>query len=560
MTFDSVIMAAVADELNKRLANGKVVEVHQPEPLDVVLTIRRPGANHQLLVSADAESPRIHLTSVKCPNPKTPPNFCMVLRKYLKGARFEAAEQVDFDRILRLSFLAYDGERLTLAVEIMGKHSNAILINGVGRILGAVKLIPKQKSRYREILPGRQYVPPPSQGKLNPLTATKEELEGLSPDADAPAAWLVKTFTGMSPFLARELVLRDKDLAKELVQYFARIRKREFAPVLITDDSGQSIGFYAFPSAQYPEANQHERPSISTVADMYYMTALPRRTFEQAKEEFVHRLERELKAAEESMERIQAGIEEGKHAERLKQIGDLILSQARSIPPEAATVELTDYYDTNGSVITVPLDPTLSAAENAEAYFRKYRKAVSGAEALQERLAETRMKARLLKKVLDSANAITSKGQIQELQKVLEEQGIHARKQAAPEKKKVSEFEGHRISKVKSDGWEILVGQNSEANDYLLTRVAKPSDWWVHVKASPSAHVIIRTNGKPEAVPRSVLHAAAELAARHSVSKHSSLVPVDYTLRKYVRKAKGAPAGKALYQNEKTIFVTPSGK
>ncbi|HET6457121.1 MAG TPA: NFACT RNA binding domain-containing protein [Armatimonadota bacterium] len=560
MTFDSVIMAAVADELNKRLANGKAVEVRQPEPLDVVLTIRQPGMNHQLLISADAESPRIHLTSVNRPNPKTPPNFCMVLRKYLKGARFEAAEQVDFDRILRLSFLAYDGERFTLAVEIMGKHSNAILINGVGRILGAVKLIPKQKSRYREILPGREYVPPPSQGKLNPLTATKEEMEGLSPDADAPAAWLVKTFTGMSPFLARELVLRDKDLAKELVQYFARIRKRDFSPVLITDDAGQSIGFYAFPSVQFPKANQHGRPSISTVADMCYMTALPRRTFEQAKDEFIRRLQRELKAAEEALETIQAGIRGRESAERLKQIGDLILAQAGAIPKEAETAELTDYYDPNGVMVTVQLDPTLSAAENAERYFRKYQKAVSGAEALRDRLSEAKAKVRLLKKVLSSADSIATEGQIQELQKVLEEQGIHARKQEAPEKKKVSEFAGHRISRVQSDGWEILVGQNSEANDYLLTRVARPSDWWVHVKASPSAHVVIRTNGKPEAVPRSVLHAAAELAARHSDSKHSSLVPVDYTLRKYVRKPKGAPAGKALYQNERTIFITPSGK
>ena len=557
-----MIVAAVADELNKKLVSGKVVEIHQPESLDVVLTIRLEGTNHHLLISADAESPRIHLTSVKHPNPKIPPNFCMVLRKYLKGARFEGAEQVEFDRILRLSFLAYDGERLTLTIEIMGKHSNAILINGVGNIVGAVKLISKQKSRFREVLPGKQYAPPPSQGKLNPLSVSREELDDLLASASPTdlAAWLVKTFTGMSPFLAKELAIWDKDLAEEFIQYFARIRKREFTPVIITDDSGQSIGFYAFKSAQHPDVNQHERPSISTVADMYYMTALPRKTFEQAKEEFIHRLGRELRAAEEALETIQAGIKVGEGAERLKQIGDLILSQARSIPPEAATMELTDYYDPNGSVITVPLDPTLSAAENAEAYFRKYQKAISGAEALRDRLSEAKAKVRLLKKVLGSADSIASEAQIGELQEVLGEQGIHARKQEAPKKKKVSEFEGHRISRVQSDGWEILVGQNSEANDYLLTRVARPSDWWVHVKASPSAHVVIRTNGKPEAVPRSVLHEAAELAARHSDSKHSSLVPVDYTLRKYVRKPKGAPAGKALYQNEKTIFITPSGK
>ena len=559
MTFDSVVLAAVADELNRRIAEGKTMEVHQPEPLEVVLTIRTPGANHCLLISADAESPRIYLTSVKRPNPKTPPNFCMVLRKYLKGSRFEGAEQVDFDRILRLGFAAYDGERLALVVEIMGKHSNVILVNGLGKILGSVKLITKQKSRYREVLPGRQYIPPPAQGKLNPLTMSKGELEELSASA-APtdqAAWLVKTLTGMSPFLAKELTMRSGPLAEEFIEYFARIRNQKFSPVLITDDSGQSIGFYAFKSVQYPEANQHERPSISTVADMYYMTALPRKTFKQAKEEFVHRLEREMKAAEAALETIEAGIKEGEGADRLKQIGELILAQSASIPHQAESAKLTDYYDPNGAQITVTLDPSLNAAENAQAYFKKYQKAVSGAEALKGRLAEIRARIRLLKKVLDSAESITSEEQIGELQEVLEGQGIHARKQEEPEKKKGSEFAGHRISRVQSDGWEILVGQNSEANDYLLTRVARPSDWWVHVKASASAHVVIRANGKPEAVPRSVLHAAAELAARHSDSKHSSLVPVDYTLRKYVRKPKGAPAGKALYQNEKTIYVTP---
>jgi len=545
MTFDSVIVAAVADELNRRLVNGRVDEVHQPEALEIVLTIRNEGANHRLLISADAENPRIHLTAVKRPNPRTAPNFCMLLRKYLKGSRFEGAEQIDFDRILRVNFLAYDGERLGLVVEIMGKHSNAILVNGVGKILGAVKLITKQKSRLREVLPGKQYVPPPSQGKLDPLTADRPP-EHMDPGT------LVKTFTGMSPFLAKELVSRG-----EFVEYFERIRSREFEPVLITDDSGQSIGFYPFPSVQYPEANQHGRPSISVVADMYYMTALPRRTFGQAKDEFVHRLARELKAAEEALTTIHAGIEKGQGAERYKQIGELILAQTRAIPPEGETAELTDYYDPDGAVVSVKLDPTLSAAENAERYFRKFQKTVSGVEALRDRLSEAKAKVRLLKKVLGSADSIATEAQIGELQGVLEEQGIHARKQKEPDKKKVSEFEGHRISRVQSDGWEILVGQNSESNDYLLTRVARPNDWWIHVKASPSAHVVIRTNNKPEAVPRSVLHAAAELAARHSDSKHSSLVPVDYTLKKYVRKPRKSPPGLVTITNEKSIVVTP---
>lgn len=564
MTFDSVILAAVADELNTKLANGRVDKIHQPEPLDIILTIRSNGANHMLLVSADAQSPRIHLTSAKRPNPQTPPNFCMLMRKYLEGAKFIGAEQVDFDRILHLKFSACDGELLTLVVEIMGKHSNAVLINGTGRILGAMKPVGRSKNRYREILPGRQYVSPPSQNKVNPLTVTREAFDALAaPDAANAASWLVKTFTGISPFLARELEMRSKgdpeQLGDEFEALFGKIRSGQFLPVLITDDAGQSIGFYAFPTLQYPEPNQHERSSISAIADMYYMSALPKQTFEQLKNEFTNRVQKELTARERTVSTIQENIVESEGAERYKQIGELILSQMASIPAEAESAELMDYYDPESKLIQVKLDPASSASENAEAYFKKYHKAVSGMEAMKDRLAETNKEIKLLRKILDSADSITSEEQIPELTAILREHGISAKKQEAAEtEKQRAEFDGHRISKVMMDGWEVLVGQNSEANDYLLTRIAKPNDWWVHVKASPSAHVVIRTNGKPDSVPKSVLLSAAELAAKHSDSKHSSLVPVDYTLRKYVRKPKGVASGKALYQNEKTIYVTPT--
>ena len=570
MTFDSLILAAVADEVNGGLADGKVMDVHQPEPLDVVLTIRTPGANHMLLISANAESPRIHLTSTKRPNPQTPPNFCMLLRKHLKGARFSGAEQVDFDRILRLGFTAFDGERLVLVVEIMGKHSNIILTNEAERILGAIKPVGKSKSRYREVLPGRQYVPPPSQDKLDPLTASREEIGRLIAQAfpekpsasNEVASWLTKTFMGISPFAAGELVARSGDdtekLADAFAGLFAEVRSRGFSPVLITDDAGQSIGFYPFPTEQHAEANRHERPSISAVADMYYAGALPRSAFDDASRQLIGRLRKDLESAETMVESIRKNLAECEQAERLKQIGELILAQTASIPQHAESVELLDYYDPSGAKITVRLDARLSPAENAEAYFKKYHKAITGAEALHERLLDASARIELIKKTLDSADSITSIEQIGRLTEILEGRGVRVRKQEEPSRRKEPEFEGRKIAKILSDGWEILVGQNSEANDYLLTRVAKPNDIWVHVKASPSAHVVIRTNGKPESVPRSVLYAAAEQAARHSDSKHSSLVPVDYTLRKHVRKPKGAPSGKALYQNEKTIYITPT--
>ncbi len=570
MTFDSIILAAIRAELNTKLNNGRVDGVHSPSPLDLVLTIRANGANHILLISAEAKAPRIHLTSVKRPNPKTPSNFCMLMRKYLSGARLCEIEQIDFDRILHLKFATYDGELVTLVVEIMGKHSNIILISADGRILGAVKPVGRTKNRYREILPGKDYIAPPSQNKINPLSVAdytfSELLAGAFPGEvaiDAIASWLTKTFTGVSPFAAKELASRCQgdlnQLKVEFREFFSAVRDGDCTPVLFSDDLGRTVGYYAFPSVQFPFANQHERPSINLVADVYYNTELPRESFEQAKGEFIVRLQKELEAHEHALSSIEETLEECAGSERLKQIGELILSQMAAIPAEAHSAVLVDYYDPNASTVEVDLDPQLNPSENAEKYFRKYRKAVSGAEVLKDRLIEAQSTVNQIRRTLDEIDGVKSEEQIEQLQEMLASQGIRIRKkEEIPSAKRKPEFEGHRISKIESNGWEILIGQNSEANDYLLVRVAKPNDYWVHVKASPSAHVIIRTNNKPNLVPIAIIHEAAEQAAKHSDSKHSSLVPVDYTLRKYVRKPKGAPAGKALYVNEKTLYITPN--
>lgn len=568
MTYDSIILAAIIAELNNDLAGGRVDKIHQPTPLDVVLTIRNNGANYMLLLSADAQSPRIHLTSAKRPNPQTPPNFCMLMRKYLEGGRLVGIEQVDFDRIAHVKFSAYDGERITLVVEIMGKHSNVIMIGDTGRILGAAKPVGRTKNRYREILPGRDYIPPPSQNKADPLHTSVHELQNMlsqtyqgSTEADM-ASWLTKTFTGMSPFAARELATRSAGdtaaLPEEFADFFTQVKARRFMPVFLTDDAGHTTGFYPFPSVQYPPSNQHERSSINSVADAYYTSELPRLAFEQAKQEFITGARRELEAREHALEAIQEGIEESEGAERYKQLGELILSQPTLIHEGAECAELVDYYDPNGATVTVDLDPKLTVPENAEAYFRRFRKALSGAEVLKDRQRETEGEMKLLRRVLNSVDSVVTIEQVRELQGVLSQHGIQFRKQeaaAVQEKHRKPEFEGQKIGRSESSGWEILFGQNMEANDYLLNRVARPNDIWLHVKAAPSAHVVIRTNNKPDAVPRSVLYAAAEIAARHSDAKHSSLIPVDYTQRKYVRKQKGAGPGKALYQNEKTIYV-----
>ena len=564
MTFDSVILAAITAELRATLMGGRIDKIHQPSLLDIVFGIRNNSANYNLLVSSEAQSPRIHLVSTKRPNPKTPPNFCMLLRKHLEGARLSDVAQVDFDRIVHIIFTAHDGESLTLAVEIMGKHSNIVLINGIGRILGAVKPIGRRKNRYREILPGREYIPPPPQEKTNPLTISEQEFrEILLKDMDTSgiAKWLGRTFTGISPFLAKELSFRaDGDpthLSEEFLKFFADVKSQRFSPVLITDNSGRTTGFYPFPIRGVSPSNQHSRSSINTAADVFFTSCIPRDSFEHALEGFLKDLRREFEARENTLKSVGEGLAESKNAEQYKRIGELLLSQSTAVPAGSDSAELIDYYQPDCPKISIELDSRLTIPENAERYFKKYRKAQTSAESLKDRLSEAKTEIRLLQKILDSAESITSEEKIEELLGILRASGILFHKQEKPAaKKKKPEFDGHRISKATSEGREILFGENSEANDYLTTRVARSTDIWLHVKAATSAHVVIRTNGKPDAVPRSALYAAAEIAVKHSNQKHSSLVPVDYTLIKNVRRPKGAPSGKVIYHSEKTLYIT----
>lgn len=573
MVFDSIILAAIADELNKTLLNGKITDIYQPTPLDVRLTIRNAGMNHNLLISADAENPRIHLTSIKSPNPPTPPDFCMLLRKYLKSARFKGADQQDLERILSLRFSTYDDQHFTLIVEIMGKYSNIILINDATRkILGVIKPISRSKNRYREILVGREYILPPVQNKANPFTTSAAEIHDMLiesfPDqskieSDMLESWIVRTFAGISPFAAREIVCRAEGQLQRIPETFEHliedIKKRDFSPVIISDDTGKTIGFYPFHSAQYPESNQFERPYINSAADIFYASYIPKATVTSRKYALLKTVKREIESRERTIAFIQDSLNECRNADRYKQLGDMILAQSSNIDPGSNHALLIDYYSQEGAYIEVELNPKLTPAQNAELYFKKYQKAASSVESLRHRLESTQMEIEELRNIMTQLQETDSEDDVDEAEKQLTDMGLQIVKQEVGGKeRKRPEFGGFRVAKHTIEGFEILVGMNSQANDYLITHVAKPNDIWVHTKAVPSAHVVIRTNGRPDSVPRQVIEYAADLAARTSDAKHSSLVPVDYTLRKYLRKPKGAPSGKVLYTHEKTIYITPA--
>ena len=580
MIFDSLLLAAVRDELGKALIGGKVDKIAQPDPLEVVLRVYHAGHKHDLLLSCDPQEARVHLTHQRRDNPPTPPPFCALLRKYLDGAWLdEVAMPHGFgERVLHLHFKAVDGAPYTLIAEIMGKHSNLILVTGAGVILGAAKTVGRGINRFRQILPGLAYVPPPRQrGKRDPLApldpeaASLEDGEPLSPDE--AKEWLMGTWSGVSPLLAQETLLRARrglltpqSLHHALTLLLTVVRVGDWMPRVWTDDKGVTLGAYPIPLLSVPPSLQHPRESVSVALDHAAGAIIRRDTFARAKESLLAALHRTRKLREREAEELHSGLKNAGRAEEYRQTGDLLLTNQSQIGRGQALVSVPDYYapplpDGEPTMRFIVLDPTLSIHENAERFYKRSRKAETSAMTLRERRAQALEEAALISQAEREAARATTPEEIAAIRASMAESLALGTQQsgAAPQSQKANlpEFEGHKIKRARTvDGWEILVGENATSNDYLTTKIAVSSDIWLHVRAAASAHGIIRAQNRPAAVSAAALQQAAEMVAARSESKHSSLIPVDYTLKKYVRKPRKSAPGAVTYQNEKTLFVT----
>lgn len=567
MTYDGLVLAAVAAELTRSIKGGAVQHVRQHNETDFTLEIRNAGRSHLIFMSVDARFARVHATASTLAVPKSAPNFCMLLRKYLKGSFITSVEQSGFDRVLHIRTEAPDGDRNKLILEMMGKHSNLILISDSGRILGAAKNVTAAISRYRQILPGREYMPPPG-SKLNPIEITRDEFDSIWNEGhaqDDPKRWLVAAFSGIGPFLADEIMLRAGESTPDAIwSALCDIREivsnKDYAPVLITDEKGSSIYTYPIPVGQYPIPNQHERHLINETLDTLYRDLVRRDRFDSEYKNLDTNIRRAVAWRAQMLRDLEKAISEGEHAIRYKQYGDLIIAAAANIQKGQKIAKVVDYYDPEMPEVEIPLDEKQSPMQNAERYFRRYRKVLDGAKAAVDRKIELIDDMEILESAKDRLQAESSVESLKALRDFLTKRGL-LRAELQPilsGRKDEPEFGSAKIRRVtSSDGYEILYGENSQSNDYLTTKVARPNDFWFHARSVTGSHVIIRTANRPDAVPMRTIREAAEIAARNSNAKHSSLVAVDYTLRKHVRKPKSTAPGRVLYGREKTIDVTP---
>ncbi len=569
MLIDSFMIAAVVHELNSGLKGSVVRLARAIAPFTVALSIQVRGKEKiWLIVSAHSRYAHIGWnqklsTLGKVEHPETE-RFAEVLERHLEQARFISAEQIDFDRLVVLRFVNItplgERKRFSLWCEIMGKHSNLVLVDdGSGLIVDALKRLPSSMNRYREVLPSKPYIRPPTGTRKNPLTISRDELFQTAATCEIiqPKDW-AKVFFGMSDQL---LALMEKGTNEPLTNPDAfwralewlrtTIEQGRFEPTVWKDADDNTVWCYPLKSPQpILHAHHHETRQYFAPALTEWLNSLAERElFEQKRQSLLGNLKRNLQGIEGQLQDLRRRLQEAQEADKYRKWGELLLTFAHEIPVDAKEAYVTD-YDT-GMQIRIPLIEGKTASETAQQYFVLYRKLKSAAEnlpsvidRLQERFDEL---SRLIERVKSADEKELSEISAH-LPRVLMPVSTHS---VRPQPERDGEFLRFTVF----GGYEVWVGKNANANAKLL-RAAKPDDLWFHVKGAPGSHALLRVQKRGEQVPQKAIEEAARLAAYYSSRRTSSWVEVDYTRAKYVRPAKGHK-GLAFYTNFKTVAVEP---
>jgi predicted ribosome quality control (RQC) complex YloA/Tae2 family protein len=575
MAFDGIVLAAVTAEM-QQLVNSRIFKIYQPDKREIVLHCRQPGISLPVVLSGDPQNARAHLALTVPENPLSPPSFCMLLRKYLEGGRILSVIQPDLERILEITIENFaergDLTHYRLIVEIMGRHSNIIILDSSDTILDAIYRVDSRVNRYREIIPGATYIPPPDQAKLSPVELNWQgflnRLAPASPQARL-SRLVLDNFAGIGPRTAKELVyqagyspnaLREETndqglraLYDRLVTLGKHVEKSEFAPQLLLDSNAQPEGISAIPLGHLPQPAQPFE-SMSLAAETYYIRKLANQGLTNRQHNLSRVIDGHQRRVTRKLEVQKAALDEAESADTYRVFGELLTANLYKVEKGMEAINVTNFYDPDQSEINIPLDPRLSPSGNAQAYFRRYNKAKKTKVAGLYQYRRTLEEQKYLDQVQATLDLATDISDILEIQRELVQEGYMSatkelkRKRLVPSKPEPLRFQSQ-------DSLEILVGRNNRQNDYVTFRLGRSEDMWLHVKDIPGSHVIIKSQGKP--IPKRTLEEAALLAAYYSKARTGQNVPVDYTFRKYVRKPKGAKPGMVIYDHHNTLFVSP---
>ena len=556
MAFDGFVTRAVAYELEQSLIGSRIHKIYQPHSTDLLLNLRGFGKTHSLIISANPTYPRIHLTQKNYPNPTEPPMFCMLLRKHLEGGTIERIKQIDHERIIHIDIKVRDelGDLHTkrLIIEIMGRHSNIILLNpDTQQIFDGITHVSLNVSSYRQILPGKKYLSPPEQNKANPLTVTKEDFFSIIQFNEGKIdKQLVQSFTGMSPTISKELLYLAVLPTKEnLWQVFStwmdNVQKNNYQYAIT---SGEDKSDFSIFPLQHLGEQITTYPTIGECLDSYYNQKAERDTVRQKTLDLSRILLNEKSRNEKKITYLNDDILEAKGAEKYQLYGELLTAFLHQVKRGDQEIKVPNYYDSDSELV-IPLDNLKTPSENAQQYFKKYSKLKISLDYINQQLIKTKSEIEYLEGIisqLETANV----HDVEDIREELIEQGYLRIRSRHQHKKKQAPSPSLFLS---SEGQTIYVGKNNKQNDYLTNRIAGPMDTWLHTKDIPGSHVVIKGKDYGE----KTLIEAAMLAAFFSKAKNSSQVPVDYTLIKHVKKPSGARPGYVIYDNQKTLYVTP---
>ena len=577
MALDGMYLSFLVSKVNELLTGAKVDKIHQPSKNELVFIMRTRGGMHKLYFSADANSPRFAVTESVPENPQTPPMLCMLFRKRLVGATLLGVEQFGLDRTAFFNFDATneigDRVKLTLAVEIMAQHSNVILFDSDNRIVDALRRVDAEKSSYRLVLPGAQYKLPPAQEKLDIRNEEPQRIcrDILAIENSGLSSAVLKTVQGVSPLLAREVAFRvcgdDKGVGEltteekmsllcEISALKSIVIKNEAKPTMVLDESGKPMEFSFMPVTQYGKSYKviEKEDVFCLLEDFYFERDRLLRTRSKGAELFklldtaIERTARKLNNQQEDLRRCA-------DRDELKINAELITAAQYRLQKGAGVYEVENYYD-NNSIVKISVDPALSPSQNAQKLYKEYRKACTAENMLVKLIDEGEQDLEYLKSVRDMLERSTLEREFGEIKDELISQSFIKPKKSG--KKQMKKQALPPLEFKTSQGFTVLVGRNNVQNDKLTFKTGRKGDIWLHAQKCPGSHTLLLSGGRE--IPDDAIVEAAEIAAYYSSARSSTLVTVDYTDVKNIKKPNGAKPGFVVYYTYYSVNVKPKSE
>lgn len=569
MSMDGLSLYSAMNELNKRLAGGKIDKIQQTDKEELFLMVRSLGQTYRLLINASAADNRVQLTELKKQAPSEAPMFCMLLRKRIAGGKIVRFEQERLDRVLKISIETYndlgDLSVFALYCELMGKHSNIILVNEKGVIVDAIKHVGLGMSSVRFVMPGLEYSAPPAQDKQDPSKASADDFSmAMCMVGMSIAKALSNAFFGLSPAVAAQLVARYTDktectqlseaereeLAERLAAFYADMAQGKEKASAVLNALGETEAVYPFAISG---SGIKLYDSIGKALDSLYINSDRREWAKRHGASARKVLQNNIERCEKKLALYADALNSGEQMEKCRLYGELLTANLHSLKSGTDTAAVDNYYADPVERIAIPLDRQLTPGENAQRYYKKYQKLKAARDMAIVQREQTLSELNYLEGQLDNLTKCTAENELSELIEELKDQGYIKRDKGGKKKMKLAASKPMHF--VSSTGADIYVGKNNRQNDELTLRFASPNDIWMHAKNIPGSHVIVKGASEQDTA---TMTEAALLAAYYSRARGSENVAVDYTPRKYVKKPAGAKPGMVIYTTNKTAYVTPS--